>query len=355
MTISLPRTVGGRVLKVSSRMVSDSCTAVIIIIFSLCCRQPYEFDEFEAPYMKADSAHPSQLGLHHMRAALCAHRGVSPPPHGPSLPPFCHTHHGPPFHPRNMLLLRDTSKQDPFEAYRQAVAARSALLSKEGVVMTPVTPAPCPMRLAATLSSDSKEQCVTARGTGDPSHLTMEGGTGTSPSLMVGVANPGDMSNILPTPPSREVTPELSGASTKATPTCSPVGVAHSTPKVRNHMPLKVSLCCYPIVSLQVKEKKEDGRCDTLNEVKGDCHTSMVPNISLEKRETSQLEGATPSNSFGFKVSQSALLGSHDLHEVRTQSHPQPPIITTRGMLMLQKVGVAGDETTMEYSGPSVI
>ena len=39
------------------------------------------------------------------------------------------------------------------------------------------------------------------------------------------------------------------------------------------------------------------------------------------KKDTSQLEGPTPPNSYGFRVSQSALQGSHDLHDVRKAWH----------------------------------
>lgn len=212
-------------------------------------------DEFEALCIKADSAHPAQLGLQHMRAALCAYNGSSPPPHGLSL---CSTHHGPPYSPFHSLNDGPSAnKQDSFERYRQAVVAHSALLSREGVVITPVIPAPCPMKLAATLSSEPKHMEQTGHslsiaGGGAGTTPTKEGEAALSPSLVVGGASPssplmdsgiapsslpqlsGGMSNLLSTPPptSREVTPELSGASTRATPICSAVGVAHSTPKV---------------------------------------------------------------------------------------------------------------------------
>lgn len=83
------------------------------------------------------------------------------------------------------------------------------------------------------------------------------------------------------------------------------------------------------IETLQVKKdlREDCGRhpvppCEEVaggsQEVKGGhCHTPVSPNISLVKTETSQLEGPTPANAFGFKVSQSALRGSHDLHDVR--------------------------------------
>lgn len=118
--------------------------------------------------------------------------------------------------------------------------------------MTPVTPPPCPVRLAATMSAEElkhgKERSVT---TASPLPLAVEGTACPSPPLIKGVVDhsplPQDMSNILSTPPemkSREITPSTvetgefglrGGASTGATPTCSPVGVAHSTPKVCNH------------------------------------------------------------------------------------------------------------------------
>ena len=42
------------------------------------------------------------------------------------------------------------------------------------------------------------------------------------------------------------------------------------------------------------------------------------PDVSLRRRDTSQLEGPTPQNSYGFKISQSALATSSDTHEVCT-------------------------------------
>lgn len=78
------------------------------------------------------------------------------------------------------------------------------------------------------------------------------------------------------------------------------------------------------ILSLQIEAKKEQliEKCDNVTSQVRDCRTSFTPNLSMEKRETSQLEGPTPSNSFGFKVSESALLGSHDLHEVKSSFYP---------------------------------
>lgn len=46
------------------------------------------------------------------------------------------------------------------------------------------------------------------------------------------------------------------------------------------------------------------------------CDVVVNQSSTLLKRETSQLEGPTPVNSYGFKISQSALQGSHDLHDV---------------------------------------
>lgn len=48
------------------------------------------------------------------------------------------------------------------------------------------------------------------------------------------------------------------------------------------------------------------------------------PNMSALKRDTSQLEGPTPANSYGFKISQSGLCASHNIHEVGVSTTAGP-------------------------------
>lgn len=171
------------------------------------CFQTYELQEFEVPYVIADSA---WLGLHHMRAGA----------------PPCHTH-------------QDPSKWDLFDDYKQDVAVRSDLFSEEGVVITPAIPPPCPARLAAITSPQEPQLGKNIPSQVPPDPSSVEGGAGPSP-LQEGAA---DVSNISSAPPgemaeqNRAVTPDTpipelglgGGASTGDTPTpCSPV---HSTPK----------------------------------------------------------------------------------------------------------------------------
>ena len=46
--------------------------------------------------------------------------------------------------------------------------------------------------------------------------------------------------------------------------------------------------------------------------------------MSALKRDTSQLEGPTPANSYGFKISQSGLCASHNIHEVGVSTTAGP-------------------------------
>ena len=43
---------------------------------------------------------------------------------------------------------------------------------------------------------------------------------------------------------------------------------------------------------------------------------STVGSEVVQKKDTSQLDGPTPTNAYGFKVSQSAFCESHGIHEV---------------------------------------
>lgn len=183
--------------------------------------QPYELSEFEAPYLNADSAPLAQLGLHQMKAALFGDgRTVLPPP--------SHS-------------CGDPNKQDLFYDYRQDITARGDLLSGKGVVITPAALPPCPVRLAASVSLRQllmPPHASSVAGNAYPPLPEREGEAG--PSLLLKLA--GDMANITSEQNTAAVleaentpAPELGpggGVSTRATPTCSPVGVKHSAPMV---------------------------------------------------------------------------------------------------------------------------